>query len=536
MASIKSVVTHNDVRRTYLKGRFLGKYYGIYDDLKTSNPYERFHNIKIYEGLLMVEDPSQVRKHPAGPFPDFDPEDMYPGKLPNPVSCKVNIGQGLEPYHLNVWEPVLKKGSVKIIHSQEEGNESFGVIEAELSGFVKDINSWQEEIETEIARPVPRAYKTDIPTGNTESNGLYSRSEYYWSNKKDTYWGEWKYAKIKVSNDGCASALGMIGGIAILLLFVSLVGWQGVGIIILLVLIMLGISLFGRIIGFLAGVVGAVFLIAIISSIISGIGEMKRVEKNPVAEDDGRETVDTLRRSKTNDTSYERIVHHRIWNDYQGKTYEADLVMPVKYYRESTQNREGALIEMTDPITYDQILQQLVEHDDRLLKTVYDMFDSIGRENHLDRQSFAEMTVSCIQDIPYRMVLPTECRESLYANDEFINNYLKTGKECEGNVRYGLFAPGEFAANLKGDCDTRTVLLFGILSHFGYDVAILSSETYLHSLLAISLPYNGSNMEINGQPYYAWETTSKGFVPGVLNSEIDNMNNWRVSLIHSSIK
>jgi hypothetical protein len=537
MATSKNTITHSEERRTYVQGRFLGKYYGIYDDLKTEHPHERYHNIKIYEGLLLIEDPLQIRKHPAGPFPDFDAEDMYPGKLPNPLPCKVNLGQGLEPYHLNIWEPVLKKGSVKVIHSQEEGNESFGIVEAELSGYIKDLITREEVIEQEDpAIPAGTAnIKTDIPTGRTETKGAYHRSEYYYTNNKDAYWGDWKYTRAKITSEGCFSVFGILVGLGLLILFIAAIGVKGFGLILLILLVILGIGLFERVARFLAGIIGLLFLIGFITSITSVSKQKKRTQTITIPKDDNRETSDTIRRKSSGDTVSGFISHHRIWEDYGGTVYEGDLIMPVNFLMRSALNRLNSGTGFNNSNTYDNILHQLVASDDTLLGTVYSMFDSIGKSNNLDRQSFAEMAVSCIQDIPYTLILDKECNAALY-NDQFISRYLNEGKLCEGNIKYGLFAPAEFMGNLKGDCDTRTILLFDLLSHFGYDIAILSSEVYNHSIIAISLPYQGIYKQLNGDKFYAWETTSKGFSPGVIPAEFDNMMNWRVSLIHYSSK
>jgi hypothetical protein len=140
------------------------------------------------------------------------------------------------------------------------------------------------------------------------------------------------------------------------------------------------------------------------------------------------------------------------------------------------------------------------------------------------------MVVSFVQDIPYSIVLSDGCDPSLY-NDRFTKNFLINNKgKCDGYQRFGLNTPVEFLTNLKGDCDTRTILLYTILSHYKYDVAIMSSEFYGHSILGINLPYNGLVYTTKYQKYILWETTSLGAKPGIISNEISNINNWRISL------
>jgi hypothetical protein len=88
----------------------------------------------------------------------------------------------------------------------------------------------------------------------------------------------------------------------------------------------------------------------------------------------------------------------------------------------------------------------------------------------------------------------------------------------------------EFLMNLKGDCDTRTLLLYSIFTHYNYDVALLSSEFYGHSILGINLPINGLSYNYSNQNYVLWETTAPNCKPGIIPNEISNLNNWRISL------
>jgi hypothetical protein len=147
---------------------------------------------------------------------------------------------------------------------------------------------------------------------------------------------------------------------------------------------------------------------------------------------------------------------------------------------------------------------------------------------------FAEVIVSCIQNIPYTLVLNKSCDPTLY-NDKFIKDYLNSQKgDCIGNIKYGILSPSEFLENLEGDCDTRTLMLFTMLTHYGYDVAILSSDVYKHSLLGINLPYRGISKQINGKRYVLWETTAEGIPPGLIPAQIANTRNWYPSLLNKN--
>jgi hypothetical protein len=77
---------------------------------------------------------------------------------------------------------------------------------------------------------------------------------------------------------------------------------------------------------------------------------------------------------------------------------------------------------------------------------------------------------------------------------------------------------------------TRTLLLYTVLDHYGYDVALMSSDEYGHSILGINLPYNGISYEYNNSRYVLWETTSPNLKPGIIARKISNLNYWKISL------
>ncbi|HWK02586.1 MAG TPA: hypothetical protein VNS58_03095 [Puia sp.] len=98
--------------------------------------------------------------------------------------------------------------------------------------------------------------------------------------------------------------------------------------------------------------------------------------------------------------------------------------------------------------------------------------------HQLDPVAFAKVVVSFVQDIPYVLILDRDCNPDLYS-DPFTQRYLRTSDaSCSSFQRFGINTPVEFMGTLKGDCDSRTLLLFTLLDHYGYDVAILSSEVY----------------------------------------------------------
>jgi hypothetical protein len=180
--------------------------------------------------------------------------------------------------------------------------------------------------------------------------------------------------------------------------------------------------------------------------------------------------------------------------------------------------------------TYDKVVFSLKENDKNKLDGIYKLFDSIQTKNSLSNIKFAEMVVSFVQDIPYVLVLDSDCNPNLY-DDSFTKNYLlKNQGDCDGPQRFGINTPLEFLYSLKGDCDTRTLLLYTLLSNYNYDVALMSSEFYGHSILGVNLPINGVKYKYQNQQYVLWETTTPNTRPGLIPNTISNTNNWRISL------
>jgi hypothetical protein len=224
------------------------------------------------------------------------------------------------------------------------------------------------------------------------------------------------------------------------------------------------------------------------------------------------------------------ILHYRVWKGYKGEPYSGYLSVRVSDFRASSYYRNQVVQPVMPPLGFGDVYAGLDQYDRPRLMHIYSLFDSIQQTNMLDQNKFAEMVVSCIQDIPYTLILPQECSPWNY-QDAFIREYLNSGGKCRPYVKHGVLSPLEFVATLDGDCDTRALLLYSLLKHYGYDVTLLVSNHYQHAILGINLPYRGLAKVINNKRYVVWETTAEGMSPGVLPSQISNMNHWFPALI-----
>ena len=219
----------------------------------------------------------------------------------------------------------------------------------------------------------------------------------------------------------------------------------------------------------------------------------------------------------------------RSWRDNFGNRYSGPLTV-----------RERDFLDLKDHITnyrppssgnfWGNLYQYIEVKDTPSLDLVMETFSKINSEKSLNQMEFAEMVVTCIQDIPYSFVFQDACLPA--------HNYEKSIKQvlnncpdcCIGNMLYGIQNPVSFIKNLKGDCDTRTVLIYSILKYFNYDVAILNSDFYRHSILGLNLPKGGLNKVYKGKKYVLWETTAKYYSAGDLPPTFNDVQHWNVVL------
>ena len=187
------------------------------------------------------------------------------------------------------------------------------------------------------------------------------------------------------------------------------------------------------------------------------------------------------------------------WADNYGGKRSKLLKIKESAYRSSIRNRKDILYSAS----WETMANSVIRNDKNKLSEVFKMFDQIYNSENMSRSYFADIIVSFTQDIPYSII------------DNSID----------------IYAPVEFLKKYKGDCDTRTIFLYTILKKYNYDVLILNSWVYKHSIIGINLPTSGNNYKYyNGKRYYTWETTNTGWKRGLINPSQKYMNNWFIAL------
>lgn len=429
---------------------------------------------------------------------------------------------------------------------QIDGEEIFGSFNAYITGFILDhqvetveeIELVKDEEHKTSITPIP-CTASNLETGKIETRNNYIRKEYKCKNHNHNLWGNWEYLKkdqnnnIYInSNTGCLNHFFGIIGVLFGLTFLIFI-LPGIIYIIAFFSIILLLGHLGPFLKIGLRIIGILFLIGFIASIIHSFNmQIHYYNPKPLIVDSPRETTPIIEPVKNSDnaTSDSIITRYRSWKDYYGNKYEGRYQIKLSDYKKAHLYKQSIQIDHNSINQYDRVIFNLKEFDNNKFPSLFKLFDSINKAKKLDKIKFAEMIVTFVQDIPYTLILDSECNANLY-NDRFTKNYLLNNKgDCNGNQRFGINTPVEFLANLKGDCDTRTLLLYSILNHYNYDIALMSSEFYGHSIIGINLPINGTAYVYNNEQYVLWETTVPNAKPGIIPNEISNLNNWRISL------
>ncbi|MBS1683513.1 MAG: hypothetical protein JSS76_02090 [Bacteroidetes bacterium] len=542
-------------RRTYLKGKLKGKYWAYIDHARSDQKWENHYSIEIYEANVIVNQIDLKRWDTENEFIPLESPQDFLLSIPNPLNCSVIYPDGsIKYFGLELLNPQIF--NPQLYNQLYEGDRMFGTIECEISGYIRHFDYEEIEVDsTEILKEKNISEDHIVISDSYDFGGFaaygtvqtvngYTRRVISNLKSGSLEWSKWtpvkgsaQLEKGNFSNwyDGIFSAIGYVYFFFVFLI-VFFLAWKVLIPIAIVWLIFILISLLPSI--FTNFFRWGLSLFSIAFVLYLGLGFINLLQKplpvvkrSQLLQDDSQEKIRTKNEVGYSDSL---ISHMRIWKDYRDTLYQASIDILKSDLLASQRDRTTLPFTLNSTSDYNLIVDSLSRFDNKGLKRVYFMFDSLRTKYKLSETQFAEVIVSCIQDIPYVLVLDKDCSATSY-NDGFIKKYLQTEGNCEGNVKYGLFSPVEFAANIKGDCDTRALLLYTVLAHFNYDVVMLGSITYQHSLIGVNLPYSGTFKMIQGKRYVLWETTSQGIRPGEIPLEISNTNFWQVNLLSKPI-
>jgi hypothetical protein len=444
----------------------------------------------------------------------------------NNVVIKVPQKQGEEQkYTITSIKDGILRNPV-IIESGKAGGQTIG----KVKGIIYAI------IENNIAdKPAESSFTPPIPAGNTEAPVAEKPSAKPASGGGNDWWKKDWFS-------GCLPNLLWLL-LALLLLSLLFHGAPWLAALLKLLLALLALYLIFRFLGWLlrvlSGILAFIFTFLLILSLLSYLFSHTNYRQQDEKQQEVSKDDSTEKSNMKNDSALVQkdsadgaknpllMIHHRKWYDFTPRLYEGDLITSQQNYFSSRQNREGLNPSSNDFMQqFHQVYVSLASHDEGKMQLIYHLFDSIRVADLLNDSKFAEMIVTCVQDIPYRLVIddPSDL-------DGRMLEYYRVNGALE-HIKFGVQAPSEFMYNLIGDCDTRALFCYTALDHYGYDAAILVSEYYSHAVLGLAIPSTGSSVTYNGKRYYTWETTSKGFQLGQMAPDDGNMYYWNVILVN----
>ena len=554
----------------YFEGNLKGKYRGDIDLFDSDKKWHNYYNYEIYEGIISLPksafvssihvEASKVLKDQYSGIP------LYEAPLTNNIQLEVSDGDITKLFSAEIYE--LKLKDISLFNRQPEGiNQVFGEIEATAFGYLltytfedEDILSVPDTSETELGsvKTIPLEVENMASreaaasqSGNSNKGNQPQRQAQYknnhvryhlgenggaaqwgpWERNGSGYWNNLLNRWVSWGNHPLFYPL-LLLFLALFIYFFPLIPPLFLALLIIGFWIVLLIIIFGLGLTFvvyssiLSGISALLILLTLAVFLnIDFLSENFRWEEYVyVPELENSPKPDLI---KVDPDKF--IRHNRVWKDFQGQQYKATVKILESNYSSSLAWHQQYAENMNNENDYERYLSAASKRDSASLTHLYSEINTLGYNYKLTRKGFAEMLITFVQDIPYTLIVDSNCDPSLY-RDNFIRKYLQEGKQCYGYQRFGLLNPAEFTGTLLGDCDTRTLFLYTLFKYFNYDVIILGSQKYGHSILGINLPYHGIHKKVEGKSYFVVETTAQGMYPGILAPSISDMTYWKVNL------
>ncbi|MCD2424822.1 DnaJ domain-containing protein [Niabella pedocola] len=530
-------------RKIYVQGVIEAKFQGMPDLVEHyAGQWETCFTITPTEILVTISAPDIYAKEAPDEYQRmYSGTDIFTTPIGQPVCCKI-VTAGKETYYqLDLYDIRIKDPRLDGITKHEQY--SFGTLRGELFAYV--LHRYEEEVTETYTACVGTTGRVET---KTEGGQVFTREEQYTENC-DTRWTEWRRVPQKSRPYAYSSKTTPVYTTPaplysdwwwLLLLLVAGLIWPP---LFAIILILAGILLLPLLLvwmtekagkGFhwvLAFLLGAVFLLT--------IGAMLQQQTHrPSA---GAHTrLDNIRSKKEPiqhpDMPADTLITHTLrWQDRNDSVYTIQLSVRSSQWHQSARAHRQMNEQQYASLGIGGVYSQMLATDQDAIKPAVLAFGALAKAKKLNRSQTASMILSCIQSIPYALVVDRSCSDSY--NDTYINQYLATCKTdcCKGYSKFGVQSPAEFLADLKGDCDTRALFLYSVLGELGYPVALMTSNYYKHAVIAVAFdkppPGNAVGISIDKKSYYLWETTSKKFGPGELPASLSNIHYWNITLI-----
>lgn len=387
-------------------------------------------------------------------------------------------------------------------------------------------------------------------TGKSRTSGNKIEREYY-NSDCTTYWEFYKFEK-QAPRPGCGYVFMILFFVFQFLFLIYLKYWTFLIIYLFIILTIASIVWLIPFLGRFKSQIAKgfnwlswIFVILLIALLFNGLRSLfvnnnyrNNDNSEIIIEDnesknshDRDKTTDENNRSKQDSTINKQRIKKWIyfsWKDFDNEKYNGKFYL----YEDDIESSKKSLSYLNYSNNLGQVYYNVYQNDKDKLDGVIEMLDSIKKTNKLSRNQFANTIVSMVQTMKYVVVIEEDCSLEANKNNLVVFEMLQSGIGCMGYQKFGLVTPVCFLNEKVGDCDSRTLLLYTIFKRFDYDVSIINSDFYEHSMLGINLKnINGAYKVFEGKKYYFWETTNKGFEVGFLPAEYGHTDFWNIVLI-----
>ncbi|NVN18023.1 hypothetical protein GUA46_06705 [Muricauda sp. HICW] len=293
-------------RKTYIRGDFIGKYFGRLSKEQDPFSISKVYDISIYEGKIFnveneIEDSNRINE---SIYNGIQSDIQIEQKSFEEVACFPNkSSSSFNGYKLSINAPKLE--DVKIKDVVKEGNQTFGTLFCKVSGYLLDYKTEVEEIEIEICDSCKNRIEKCICPKPFDVTKLP---------RKKTFFPRLPYRQPYDSTSGCLTVFGILAALIILLAF----GLPGLFFLLLIGLLYLigNSNILSKIFSWLAYVGLGIFLLAVFFAIIDDCSgstrnrSLNKIESSPspplsyprqtTVPLDGKNEKKKLRESKAN--------------------------------------------------------------------------------------------------------------------------------------------------------------------------------------------------------------------------------------------
>jgi len=233
---------------------------------------------------------------------------------------------------------------------------------------------------------------------------------------------------------------------------------------------------------------------------------------------------------------WDYLLDHEVqWDDFIDNDYIGQYTTSTLKFAESNRmhNAWGNVRQNSVSNFWGEIYEDMSDSDSPKLDSLVGYFQNERQAKGLNELEAAEMVVAFIQEIPYVLVHDESCEKAI-AEGGFVAEYHAEGRECLSEIVAGVQSPYEFLHNMQGDCDTRSLLGYTILSKMKIPCSIWVSQAYGHSIMGVALPAQSKNYKtVNGMRHFGVELTARGYRVGMMASDQIDMDNWTVVLFNN---